>query len=87
MSDEFSGHAVGLTSPAISAHAVAPNDASDLAATTRAVYVGQSGDLRVRTTEGDIVTFVNMQGGLLYPIRVARVFQTGTTASDIVGLS
>lgn len=87
MSDAFASHAVGLTAPATQAEIISPNDSADLARATRAIYVGQTGNLRVRTTFGDVVTLANMQGGILYPIRVDRVFLTGTTASDIVGLS
>ncbi|MEM9969497.1 MAG: hypothetical protein AAF762_00140 [Pseudomonadota bacterium] len=87
MPDAFDGHAVGLTSPAQRAEAITPDNGSDLTTVTRALFVGQSGNVRVRTAEGDVITFANMQGGVFYPIRVAQVFATGTTASDLVGLS
>lgn len=87
MQDAFADHAVGLTAPATRAYTITPFDAGDLSRATRALFVGQSGNVRVKTTGGDIVTFANLQSGVLYPIRVARVFQTGTTASDLVGLS
>ena len=87
MQDAFADHAVGLTAPATHAATISPLDAVDLARATRAIYVGQTGNVRVQTTSGDIVTFANLQAGVLYPIRVARVFQTGTTAADLVGLS
>lgn len=87
MQDAFADHAVGLTSPAAQAHTVTPSDAVDLPRFTRAIYVGQTGNLRVLTTEGDTVVLANVQGGNLYPIRVARVFATGTTAADLVALS
>ena len=85
--DTFADHAVGLTAPATRPEAIVPNDSADLAHATRAIYVGQSGNVQVQTTSGDIVTLANMQGGILYPIRVVRVFATGTTATDLVGLS
>ncbi len=87
MQDAFADHSVGLTAPATSAQSISPNDATDLARTTRAIYIGQTGNVRVKTTTGEIVTLANMQGGVLYPIRIVQVFQTGTTASDLVGLS
>ncbi len=87
MSDSFADHSVGLTAPAIHAEAITPNDGADLANATRALYIGQPGNVRVRTVGGDIVTFAGMQGGVVYPIRADRVLATGTTASDIVGLS
>ena len=87
MLDAFADHAVGLTAPATHADEITPLDAVDLPRATRALYVGQTGNVRVRTTAGDVMTFANLQAGVLYPIRIARVFQTGTTAADLVGLS
>ena len=87
MPDAFADHAVGLTAPATRAEPITPDDAADLQRATRAFYVGQSGAVRLRTTGGDEVTLINLQGGVLYPIRAARVLATGTTASGLVGLS
>lgn len=87
MSDAFADHAVGLTAPATRAETITPSDATDLARATRALYVGQSGAVRLRTTGGDEVTLANLQGGVLYPVRAARVLATGTTATGLVGLS
>lgn len=85
--DAYADHSVGLTAPAIRAENITPNDSADLARTTRALYVGQTGNVRVTTSAGDTLTLANMQGGVLYPIRIARILATGTTASDLVGLS
>ena len=87
MSDPFEHHAVGLTAPATDAQAIAPSDGTDLPVVTRAIFVGQSGNLRVVTAGGDTVVLANVLAGVIYPIRAARVLQTGTTASDLVGLS
>ena len=87
MPDAFADHAVSLTAPATRPEVISPSDTLDLAQVTRALYVGQPGNVRVKTVTGDIVTLANMQGGGLYPIRVQQVFATGTTATDLVGLS
>ncbi len=87
MSDSFADHAVSLTAPATRAEAIIPNDGADLAHVTRAIFVGQTGNLRLRTAGGEIVTFANVQGGVIYPVRADRILATGTTASDILGLS
>ena len=50
------------------------------------IYVGTSGNLKVRTAGGDDVTFNNIQSGSFLPINVVRVFSTGTTATNIVAL-
>ncbi len=86
MTDEFDGYATGLTSPARDATAIVPDDGADLPAATRALYVGGSGDLQVQMVSGQTATFVNMQAGVVYPLRVARVMATGTTATGLMGL-
>lgn len=79
----------GISAPLVRATAVTPDDAADLAAVSRAVHVGGAGDLRV-TMAGEepnpadrIVTFANIGPGW-HPIRVVRVWATGTTATGIV---
>lgn len=47
------------------------------------LYVGTTGDLKVTTFGGDVVTFKNFPVGFL-PLNVLRVWATGTTASDIL---
>jgi hypothetical protein len=86
MKDEFEDYATGLTAPARDASPITPDDANDLTAATRAVYVGVAGNLRVRMVSGQTVSFDAVQAGVVYPFRVARVLATGTTAAGIVGL-
>ena len=49
------------------------------------LYVGVSGDLKVQTSSGDIVTFKNLPVGFV-PVQVIQIFATGTTASEIIAL-
>ena len=85
MPDAFNGRLPGLGAPAQNGFAVVPNDGSDLAMTTRALWVGASGDLAV-ILAGDTVA-VTLKGAYgLLPLRVKRVLATGTTAASIVGL-
>lgn len=86
MPDEFEDHQTGLTSPAWGAAAIAPSDAGQLPLTTRAIYVGQGGNLRLRMASNDVVTFFAVPAGSLLPLRVAQVLATGTTAAGLVGL-
>lgn len=86
MLDEFSAFTDGLTSPATAAEAITPNDAETLEFVTRAIYIGQSGDVNVVLKSGDTVLLRNMQASVFYPLRVVQVLATGTTATDIVGL-
>ena len=87
MEDDFRRHEAGLTSPAERAESIAPSDTTDLPRATRALYVGESGDVALRMVSGASVTFTGMQGGMIYPLRVARVLATGTTAAGLVALS
>jgi len=86
MTDPFKTHAPGMTDPIIRAEDVTPSDTVDIATTSRAIYVGTAGDLRVTLSEGDIVTF-NGVGAGWHPVRATRVWATGTTAAAIVACS
>lgn len=84
--DHHQNQAEGLTSPYNDAAAVTPSDTTDLDNTTRAIYVGSQGNLKVRMLgSGNDVTFALDKHELL-PIRVVRVLATGTTCSNIVAL-
>lgn len=71
--------------PATNAEEITANDGTTLDE-TRAIYVGTSGDVKVDTADGDTVTFKNVVGGSILPIAVTKVYSTGTTASDFVGM-
>lgn len=84
--DNFSSFPTTPISPARSATTVAPNDSTDLPHVSRAIYVGQTGDLSVVLADGDQVVFEAVPGGAVLPIRVSGVNATGTTASAILSL-
>ncbi len=86
MTDEFSHHSDTLTAPASTAEAITPHDTNPLGFVTRALYVGQAGDVALELKSGGVVTLRNMQAGVIYPLRVVQVLATGTTAADLVGL-
>lgn len=86
MLDDFSTFTDGLTSPATAAEAIVPDDVETLEFVTRAIYIGQGGDVNVVLKSGDTVLLRNMQASVFYPLRVAQVLATGTTATGIVGL-
>ena len=53
------------------------------------LYVGTAAagaTLKVRSAGGDDATFVNIQQGSFIPVQVKRVYDTGTSASNIVAL-
>jgi hypothetical protein len=77
-----------VTRPADTAFAVTPNNSTDLATPTRGVYVGVSGDLKVDLVGGSTeITFVGLAGGVIHPIQARRIYATGTSATNIVGIS
>lgn len=85
MSDRFKNFGTTLQSPPSRGAMIGPDDNVDLPHATRALNVAGSGAVRLTTIEGDTLTLY-ITAGVAFPIRAARVFQTGTTASGIVGL-
>ena len=73
------------TLPATDLFAVTPSDTNDLLVLTRGLYVGVSGDVKVTCMAGNVTTLVGLAAGVFHPIRVRRVWATGTTATNIVG--
>lgn len=82
--DDWSGVFSPINGPATHAAAVIPNDNNDLTHLCSALHIGISGDVRVVTHGNETVTFVDVIG--ILPIRVRRVFATGTTALGIVAV-
>lgn len=60
------------------------SDSVDLPRAVRGVYA-TSGDLKVTTIDGSVVTFSAFGGGIL-PIEIKRLWSTGTTATSVIGL-
>lgn len=68
--------------------AVTPSDSTDLANTATALYIGVSGDVKVtlaNDTAGTSVVLKSMPVGL-YHMRVSRVWNTGTLATNIIAM-
>lgn len=87
MTDRFADFQPSLSGPASTGFAIVPADDTDLPETTRALYVGGSGDLAVTMLSGASLVLTAVAGGSLLPLRVVRVWATGTTAGAIVGLA
>ncbi|MGD2077623.1 MAG: hypothetical protein PVH18_04540 [Chloroflexota bacterium] len=73
------------TSPAAEAITVTPADATYIEP-TRGLYVGVSGDVKVIMLDGTTVTFTGLAAGVIHPICCVLVFDTDTTATNIVAL-
>lgn len=85
MPDLFKDFQPGLESPATNVFEVIPSDTTDLPVSSRALNVAQEGIVKVTTVAGDVAS-VAIAAGVPFPIRVTRVWATGTTAAGIVAL-
>ncbi len=85
MSDPFENFSSGLSSPATDLQEITPDDAQDLSVFPRALAVNTSGHVRVTAVGGSTAT-IYVVAGAPWPVRVSRVWATGTDATGIVGL-
>ena len=83
--DTFASADDTLISPATDIEEVTPSDLADLAQLTKGLNVATPGSVRVTTETGTIST-VFIMAGTVFPLRVRRVWATGTTATGIRGL-
>jgi hypothetical protein len=65
---------------------ISPDDIATLPFVPRAIYVGGAGDISVMMFDGSIVIFTAAVAGTVLPLRVIKVFKTGTTAFNLVGM-
>lgn len=82
-------YASTLTGPIQTGYAITPSDTLDVSITTRGLYVGVAGDVKVTlaaNATGSSVVLKGLASGIIHPIGVRRIYATGTTATDIVGL-
>ncbi|MCE7028490.1 spike base protein, RCAP_Rcc01079 family [Jiella avicenniae] len=80
--------AVGANGPGEICFPITPADGADLQYVTRAIYVGGAGDITIAQKYGlPNVTFVGVPAGTILPVRATRVLVTGTTATNLVGLT
>ena len=85
--DPFDSFSDSLISPAGDCFAIAPNDGADLPRATKAIYVGNAGDVAIVPIRGSVgVIFRNVPAGTILDVRARAVKATGTSAGDLVGL-
>lgn len=88
MIDAFGSSSDSVIAPARRTFEISPSDSQDLAQFTKAIYVGNGGDIVLQTVGSDTaVTFANVQDGSILDLRCNSVRATGTTASNLVGLA
>lgn len=83
--DNFKRRLPNLESPGTNGEQVQPSVKEELDRVSRALYIGNGGDVKVEM-RGEEITFVNVADSTLLPIRVSKVFDSGTTATDIVAI-
>jgi hypothetical protein len=67
------------------AAAITTSDTNNIR-TTRGLYVGGTGSVKVDMAYGTVVTFSSVPAGTVLPIQVTRVYATDTTATLMVAL-
>ena len=78
--------ALNMMTPVAKAAAVVPADDGALTK-VKGLYIGTGGDIKVdMEASGTAITFKNIPDGTFLWIRVSRVYNTGTSASNIVAL-
>ena len=64
---------------------ITPSDIVNLPHTIGLLYVGKSGDLHTVFHNGTEVTLSKLPQGM-YNLKLRKIFSTGTTASNLVGI-
>lgn len=75
--------AQSIESPAYDSFRITPDDANDLDVYTSFIYIETGGDLAYKTAAGATLTVSYDRG--YHPLRISKVFASGTTAAGIVG--
>ena len=88
--DRYGAYGDDVSSPPTRAYTIVPNDADPLPEVIKGIYVGTSGDVRIRSVNAaDDVTYKNLTNGSYIGVRAAYVRATGTTATatatDLIG--
>lgn len=82
--DGQTGKSSIIVSPITGAFAITPNDATDLQEVTLSLFVSVGGAVKVTLYDGSTVTYATLPAGR-HPLRVKRVWATGTLATGIIG--
>ena len=72
--------------PAQGAFNITPSDSANVTHTTRGIFCGGAGNLSVIMANGENAFFTGLLAGVVYPFCVTRVYSSGTSATNLVGL-
>ena len=67
--------------PILGGAAITPSNTVNLPIAARAIYVGGSGDVKVTTIDGSVLTFSSIPSGSLLPVSCLRVWADSTATS------
>lgn len=65
---------------------ITPSDTINLPRSTRMLWVGGAGNVKIDTVGGETVTFSSVAAGTRLPIQAKRVYSTGTTATLMIAM-
>lgn len=86
--NKFERTVFGAEAPAPHVVLITPSDSVDVLVALRGIAFGTVGALKVTTLGGETVTIPSgvLAAGIIHPIMITRVWSTGTTAGNIVGV-
>ena len=82
----FRGAKAQRSDPAQGAVAISYGGGNQTLSTeSRGVYISSQGHLKVDMADGTTaVTFSNLAAGVIYPIAITKIYQSGSTAAGLV---
>lgn len=83
--DPFANRQSSITAPALGVVSITPDDSTDLTTFVRGLCVSSAGTVHVTAIDGSEAS-IFIAAGAPFPVRVRRVWATGTDAAGIVGL-
>ena len=61
------------------------SDTTALTISAQGLYVGATGNVKVKTADGSVLTFVGVPTGHIIPFEIMQLYSTGTTATSLIG--
>lgn len=83
--DNFNSAEDSIDTSATRSYPITPSDNNNLPQTTKAIYVGTGGDVKLQLKhDTSPQTYKNIPSGSLLPIRAVKVWSVGTTADHLI---
>jgi hypothetical protein len=82
----MSSHKNGMTYSCDHAAVVTKSDTAKLPRTSRFLFIGGAGNLRVTTAAGDTLTINSIANSTVLPLEVTQVHSLSTTATSLVAM-